>query len=87
MSPDNRNQPDQGDSSARDFLGMVAISLDKETAAQLPSLLAHIPTARVHAQFDTYLAGDQDVVLIDRLRDAGNDVFLIDFDRDRDQAL
>lgn len=87
MSPDNRNQPNQDDSSARDFLGMVAIALDKETAAQLPALLAHIPTARVNAQFDNYLAGDQDVVLIDRLRSSATDVFLIDFDRDRDQAL
>jgi pilus assembly protein CpaE len=87
MSPDNRIQSNQADSPVHDSLAMVAIALDRETAAQLRPLLVQIPAARVNAEFDNYLAGDQDVILIDRLRSSGTDVFLIDFDRDRDQAL
>jgi pilus assembly protein CpaE len=88
MNSENHGQrKGSPDALARDFLPLAAIALDKETTAQLRAILESIPQARLNTEVGNYLAADSDTSILDRLRNLGADVLLIDFDRDRDLAV
>jgi pilus assembly protein CpaE len=69
-----------------DSLSLVTICLDTEFARQLRSFIDSTPLAQLVSELQHYLADEGDTIFIDRLKDLGPDICMIDFDRDREKA-
>jgi len=77
---------DRGRLPTSDSLTIASLCLDSETSSQIRSFLESMPLAKLATELQHYLAGEQDSVFVDRLKDLRPDICVIDFDRDREKA-